>query len=85
MTNKLNDPKAAPKTYWPILNRFLYNKKIPAILLLLVNGKQGWTQTRSTYASAEDTSTVVKLLKKYRNTGFLLQSILFFSSANRKD
>ena len=22
MTNKLNDPKAAPKTYWPILNRF---------------------------------------------------------------
>ena len=34
MTNKLNDPKAAPKTYWPILNRFLYNKKIPATLPL---------------------------------------------------
>ena len=26
MTNNLNDPKAAPKTYWSILNRFLYNK-----------------------------------------------------------
>ena len=39
MTNKLNDPKAAPKTYWSILNRFLYNKKIPAISPLLVNGK----------------------------------------------
>ena len=39
MTNKLNDPKAAPKTYWSILNRFLYNKKIPAIPPLLVNGK----------------------------------------------
>ena len=33
MTNKLNDPKAAPKTYSSILNRFLYDKKIPAILL----------------------------------------------------
>ena len=39
MTNKLNDPKAAPKTYWSILNRFLYNKKIPAVYPLLVNGK----------------------------------------------
>ena len=39
MTNKLNDPKAAPKTYWSILNRFLYNKKIPVIPPLLVNGK----------------------------------------------
>ena len=39
MTNKLNDPKAAPKTYWSILNRFLYNEKIPAIPPLLVNGK----------------------------------------------
>ena len=39
MTNKLNDPKAAPKAHWSIFNRFLYNKKIPAIRLLLVNGK----------------------------------------------
>ena len=39
MTNKLNDPKAAPKTYLWILNRFLYDKKIPAIPPLLVNGK----------------------------------------------
>ena len=30
MTNKLNDPKVAPKTYWPILNRLLYDTKIPA-------------------------------------------------------
>ena len=39
MTNKLNHPKLAPKTYWSISNRFLYNKKIPAVPLLLVNGK----------------------------------------------
>ena len=39
MTNKLNDPKAAPKTHWSILNRFLYNKKVPAIPPLLRNGK----------------------------------------------
>ena len=39
MTNKLNDPKAAPKAYWSIFNRFLYNKKIPAICPLLVNDK----------------------------------------------
>ena len=39
MTKKLNDLKAVPKTYWSILNRFLYNKKIPAVPLLLVNGK----------------------------------------------
>ena len=39
MTNKLNDPKTAPKTYWSILNRFLYDRKIPAIPSLLVNGK----------------------------------------------
>ena len=39
MTSKLNDPKAAPKTYWSILNRFLYNKKIPSIPPLLVNDK----------------------------------------------
>ena len=39
MTNTLNDPKVAPKTYWSILNRFLYNNKIPAIPPLFVNGK----------------------------------------------
>ena len=42
-------------------------------------------QTTSTYASAEVTSAVVKLLEKQRNTRFLLQIILFFSSADRKD
>ena len=38
MTSKLEDSNAAPKTYWSILNPFLYNKKIPAIPPLLVNG-----------------------------------------------
>ena len=39
MSNKLNDPSlTAPKTYWSILNRFLNNRKIPAIPPLLVNG-----------------------------------------------
>ena len=37
MTSKLDDLKAAPKTYWSILNQFLFNKKIPSIPLLLVN------------------------------------------------
>ena len=36
---KLNDPITAPKTYWKIINRFLNNKKIPAIPPLLVNGE----------------------------------------------
>ena len=39
MTSKLNDPKAVSKTYWLILNRFLYNKKITSIPPLLVNNK----------------------------------------------
>ena len=38
MSNKLNDPLTAPKTYWSILNRFLNNRKIPVITPLLVNG-----------------------------------------------
>ena len=36
MSNKLNDPLTAPKTYWSILNHFL-NRKIPAIPPQLVN------------------------------------------------
>ena len=39
MTSKLVDSHTAPKTYWTLLNRFLYNKKIPSIPLLLVDGK----------------------------------------------
>ena len=39
MTRKLNDSKAAPKTYWSILNRLLYNKKISSIPALVVNNK----------------------------------------------
>ena len=38
MSNKLNNPLTAPKTYWSILNCFLNNRKIPAIPPLLVNG-----------------------------------------------
>ena len=38
MSNKLNDPLTAPKTYWSILNRFLNNTKTPAIPPPLVNG-----------------------------------------------
>ena len=36
---KLNDPIMAPKIYVKIINRFLSNKRIPAIPLLLVNGE----------------------------------------------
>ena len=39
MTTKLEQhANAAPKTYWAILNRLLYNKKIPAIPPLFVDG-----------------------------------------------
>ena len=38
MTSKLEDSNTASKTYWPILNCFLYNKKIHAIPPLLVDG-----------------------------------------------
>ena len=37
MASKLEDSNAALKTYWSILNHFLYNKKIPAIPHLLVD------------------------------------------------
>ena len=39
MTSKVADSHTAPKTYWPLLNCLLYNKKIPAILSLKVDGK----------------------------------------------
>ena len=39
MTSKLNDSKAAPETYWSILNQLLYNKKIPSMPPLVVNNK----------------------------------------------
>ena len=38
MTSKHENSNTAPKTYWSILNCFLYNKKIPAIPTLLVDG-----------------------------------------------
>ena len=38
ISKKLEDPKSAPKTYWTILNRLIYNKKIPTISPLFVNG-----------------------------------------------
>ena len=34
---KLNDLLTSPKTYWSILKRFLNNRKIPALLPVLVN------------------------------------------------
>ena len=39
MTDKLQNPFNAPKTYMAILSCLLYHKKIPAIPLLLVDGK----------------------------------------------
>ena len=40
ITNKLGDPKAAPRTYWPIFNRFFYNKKFQqSPPPFLVNGR----------------------------------------------
>ena len=38
MTTKFEYSNAAPKTYWVILNRLLYNKKIPAIPPLFADG-----------------------------------------------
>ena len=38
MTKKLADSNTSPKTYWTILNRLLYNGKLPKIPPLLVNG-----------------------------------------------
>ena len=38
MISKLEDSNATSKTYWSILNHFLYNKKIPAIPPLFVDG-----------------------------------------------
>ena len=39
MTKKLADSNTSPKTYWTILNRLLYNKKLPTVPPLLVDGK----------------------------------------------
>ena len=39
MTSKLADSHTVPKTYWALLKRLLYTKKIPAIPPLLVDGK----------------------------------------------
>ena len=38
MASKLEDAFSVPKTYWTIINHLLYNKKIPAIPPLLVDG-----------------------------------------------
>ena len=39
MTKKLADSNTSSKSYWTILNRLLYNKKLPTIPHLLVDGK----------------------------------------------
>ena len=38
MTTKLEHFNTAPKSYWAILNHLLYNKKIPAVPPLFVDG-----------------------------------------------
>ena len=38
MTTKTEHSNSTPKTYWAILNRLLYNKKIPAIPPLFADG-----------------------------------------------
>ena len=38
MTNKLEDANTASKSYWTIINQFLYNKKISMISPLLFHG-----------------------------------------------
>ena len=38
ISEKLEDSHTAPKAYWTILNRLIYNKKIPAIPPLFVEG-----------------------------------------------
>ena len=37
MSKKLEDSHTAPKAYWTIINRLIYNKKIPAIPTLFVD------------------------------------------------
>ena len=39
MSAKLDDPKAAAKTRWLILDKFLCNKKIPIMPFAFANGK----------------------------------------------
>ena len=39
MTKKLADSNTSPKRYWTILNHLLYNKKLPTVPPLLVDGK----------------------------------------------
>ena len=39
ITDKLQNPSTAPKTYWAIQSCLLYDKKVPAIPPLLVDGK----------------------------------------------
>ena len=39
LSDQLEDPNTAPKTYWSVLNWFFHNKKIPNILPTLVNGE----------------------------------------------
>ena len=38
ITTKLEHSNTAPKTYWSILNCLLYDKKVPAIPILFVDG-----------------------------------------------
>ena len=42
MSAKLDNPNAAPKTYWLIISRFLNKRTTPAIPPILADGK--WYQ-----------------------------------------
>ena len=42
MSAKLDNPNAAPKTYWLIISRFLNKRTMPAIPPILADGK--WYQ-----------------------------------------
>ena len=39
MSSKLHNAKTNPKTYWLIINKFLSNKKLLLLPLVLVNGE----------------------------------------------
>ena len=39
MTDKFQNPSIPPKTYWVVLSRLLYNKKIPSVPPLLIDRK----------------------------------------------
>ena len=39
LSSKLDNPNAAPKTHWSIINRFVNNKKVPILPPVFLEGK----------------------------------------------